>query len=322
MTQLLADVLSDPSFSAGLRPGVVALGVSMLIALIWRAAGDGLPPVAGLLLGTAVIFGLAGTGRLPDGLVLGLAALGIGGLVAEALGTKPLVLAGLAAPGAYVIVTQAELVDVVWVQVLLGSAIVLGSVLLTDFDTRWAEEGAGPVLVAISAAAIWATVPDTEQALVLLGAAIPLGLLGWPRAIAALGPSGSCVVVGLLAWTGAAGGADRLSSIIGATASLGLLLVEPLSLWFAKVRGGPFVRVAGRWWAVFPLAATHVMLVLVAGRYAGVQRTVTVAAWIAATTLGVALIVAVLAGRRLDREFEPFGRRKRSAFLKRSRRWA
>jgi len=307
MSQLLADVLRHPSFSAGLRPGVLALGVGLLVALVWRAAGDELPPVAGLLLGSAAIFGLASSGRLPDGLVLGLAALGVGGLLAEALGTKPLVLAGFAVPGAYVLVAHAELVDVVWVRLLVGGAIVLGSVLLTDFDARWAEQGAGPVLIAISGAAIWAIVPDTEQALVLLGAAIPLCLLGWPRAVAAIGPGGSCVAVGVLAWTGAAGGADRLSSIIGATASLGLFFVEPLSLWFAKVRSGPFVRVAGQWWAVFPLATAHVMLVLVAGRFAGVQRTVAVAAWVAATALGAAVIVAALVGRRLDREFEPFG---------------
>lgn len=300
MTRTLVNALRTPAFSAGLRPGLVALAVALVLAVSWRTTGGcesspSLPPVVGLLLAAAVMFGLASIGRLSDGLVLGLAVLGIGGLLADVLEARPLVLAVLVAPGAWILAVDAGLVDVVWVQFLVGAATVAGSVLVTDFDARWADQGAGPVLVALTASAVWATVPDTEQALVLLGAALPLVLLGWPRVVASLGPGGSSVIAGLIAWTAAAGGAGRLSSIIGGIGSLGLFVVEPLSNWLTQLRGGSFGRMEGRRSALVPLASTHLVLVFVASRYAGLQRTVSVAAWIAGVALCGGVLLGVLA---------------------------
>ncbi len=299
------DALRAPAFADGLRPGLIALAVGLIAALAWRATGESAhPPVVGLLLGAAVLFGLSSTGWLPDGLVVGLSALGIAGLVAEVNRTRPLVLAVLAVPGAWVVVAQGGLVEVGWVQLLVGAAIVAGSVALADLDARWADEGAGPVLVAVTAAAIWATVPETQQALVLLGASVPLCLLGWPRVAGALGAGGSCVVVGLLAWTGAVGGATRLSSVIGAIGCLGLLLVEPLWHRLAGVPDGPLDRLWGRWWAVLVLAFLHLAVALTAGTYAGQQRTIAVAGWITATALAGTLLAGAVAGRRMNRELE------------------
>ena len=86
------------------------------------------------------------------------------------------------------------------------------AVVLADFDVRWRHRGLGPVLLPVSLLGVYATVPDTEMALVALGAALPLSLLGWPVALASWGRAGAWAVAGSLVWVTASGGVGRASS--------------------------------------------------------------------------------------------------------------
>lgn len=302
------DALNRPEFRAGLWAGIVAFGVGLVVTLAWRSSGDrGAVPVGGLLLSAAVVVGLAETGRLPNTLVLGVAALAMAGLMADARDARPLTLAALLVPGAVLVATGGNLPPDPWLRGVVAVGIVAGAVLLSDFDTRWADWGAGPVLVPITAGGILVTVPDTEQALVLLGAALPLALLGWPLIKVSLGRSGSSAIVGLLVWTAAMGGYHRQSAVIGGIGSLGLLAVEPAAGWLAGRAGHPFDRLSGRPWAVVLMAAVHLGLVLLVSRLAGLQDSLRLGAVITVTVLAGAITAGAVATRRVGRELRRSG---------------
>jgi hypothetical protein len=59
------------------------------------------------------------------------------------------------------------------------------------------------VLLAITLVGLFYTVPDTGDAVVLLGVALPVAALGWPWVVARLGAGGSFAIAGLLAWVAA-----------------------------------------------------------------------------------------------------------------------
>src|SRR5919197_649783 len=97
----------------------------------------------------------------------------------------------------------------------VAAAALVAGVLLADFDRGWRRPGLALPLLAVSTAGVYATVPDVEAALVVLGAALPFCLLGWPGPLAlarrgrrppSLGAAGALATAGLLAWTVASGG--------------------------------------------------------------------------------------------------------------------
>jgi len=177
-----------------------------------------------------------------------------------------------------------------------GAAVVAAGALLADFDRR-RRDGLALPLWALSVAGVWATVPDVESAVVVLGAALPPALLGWPSPLArnglvCLGVAGSLASAGLLVWVVATDGAGRPGSMVGGLACLGVLGVEPLARRLGgRGPGGPPLPAAA-------LLAAHLVLVAVASRVVGRRETVAQALPLAAAVLVVALVVAVAALRR------------------------
>ena len=157
--------------------------------------------------------------------------------------------------------------------------------LVADVDRRTARLGLGPLLFAVSVGGVYATVPDTEQALVLLGVAAPVALLGWPLRRAVLGPAGSPTAVAVLAWSAAVGGVGRPSSIVGAVGCLGLFVVGPLSRRSVRT-SAPVV------------VAAHALLVLVSVLFAGLRPTVRGAVAVVLLELVVGVAVWGAAPRR------------------------
>jgi hypothetical protein len=260
--------------------------------------------VAGLLYAAAFAVALSRTFGLPGGLALGLVALAAAGAVSGQRVPGPLAPL-LAVPGAWLVVARSGLALEQWARLLVGASIVLGGWLVADFDARWRRRGLGPVLLAISVAGVYVTVPDTEQALVALGVALPVALLGWPWPLASLGRAGAYAATGALLWVVAAGSGGRGSAVVGGVACLGLLAVEPLARlldprresvleWLPPGRGG-----------VVAAALPHLGLVYLAARVAGLRPTVAPAVAIAslafcATTL--LALVATAARRRAGRQ--------------------
>ncbi len=141
------------------------------------------------------------------------------------------------------------------------------------------------------------TVPDTEHALVLLGAALPLALSSWPVPLARLGSGGAYAATGLLAWTAAIDGVARPASIVGGICSLGLLVAEPVGRLIGPTgprpgarRPSPIDRLANTWAAALWIGVAQACIVLVTSRVVGLRDEV----WPAvAISVVVLTIVAV-----------------------------
>jgi hypothetical protein len=266
-------------FVASVGFGLIAGGA----ALILRRSTP--LPIGGLLFAAA---GAAGLGRfvgLPRGLIFGLIALAGAGLVVELLRLPRLAAFALAVPGAWLLAYQAELVEVGWIRALVGIAIAAGLILMSDFERVSRKQNLGLPLLAITAAGIYLTVPDTEQAVAIMGAAMLVAALGLIRPVVSLGVAGSYVATGLLAWTIAAGGFGRPASILGGLACFGLFWVEPLTRFISR-RATLLVSI--------PVAVTaHSILVLIASRVVGRGTRVPQALLLSAAELVIAAAIGV-----------------------------
>jgi hypothetical protein len=196
-----------------------------------------------------------------------------------------------------------------WPALVLLTAAVAAA--LAAFDRRWSRAGLLPGLLAVTAAGVWATVPDVEAALVLLGATLPLVLLGRPGPLAgrapgavAFGTAGSLAVAAVLVWTVATGGAARPGSVVGGLTCLGLLATEPAVRLLDPRRRGPLDPLEGRPRLAWAALAAQLVLVALAARVAGRPERPGPALALAALELGL----AVAAGTVLAR-WRPAGRR-------------
>lgn len=289
-----------PDLARGLFAGLLALLVVWLCGAAWRRDGREPFPVAGLALVGASLAAMSGKLLLSSELVVGLALLVGAGLFADLHPRLRRFLPLLAFPGAVVICGSGELVGTGWVRVLVAVAIVAGGPLVAAFDHRWRHQGYGPVLFAVTVAGAYATVPETGRLVVVLGVAAALSLAGWPIPVASLGSAGSLVVTGLLVWTSATGGLERPSSIVGASACLGLLVVEPVGRALVRSGASALDSLPDRWWSCAVVAGAQAVVVAVASRAAGLQVETGRAVVIAVVDLLVtlALVVALGANRR------------------------
>jgi hypothetical protein len=284
---------TDAAFGAGLVVGGAALLVGVVAGLAWRtrrALSEPLP-VAGLLMAGAAVVVLARVDQLGDGLVLGILALAGAGLVADVVPGCRRFLPLLALPGAWIVATGTEATQP-WAPLVLGATVALGGALVESFDRHWSVRPLGPSLVVASFVGVFVTVPETREALPVLGAVLPLALLGWPVNLASLGAGGSLAATGLLAWTVAQGGTFRDSAMVGGLACLGLLLTEPFGRLLLRRRrlSGHRYRVG----TVLAILAVHVVVVLLAARVAGLRDDLGSAVTLAGVTLALALAAAVV----------------------------
>ena len=292
--QAVDALLTSPQFAAGWWCGVVAFGAGVAAAVVHRSRSRPAPvPMLGLLFGGAVLLAVGMTLGWPAGLALGLLVLAGAGVAGSWMGVGPLLSMLLAVPGAWLVVFRGAPPLAGWLRLLTMTAVVAGGWLLADVDRRWGRAGFVPVLLAVSVAGVYATVPDTEQALAALGVALPLALLGWPRPLASLGQGGAYVAAGTLVWVVSAGGVGRASSVIGGVACLGLLVVEPLARGLHPDRRSVVDCLPSGRWGPPAVTTLHLSLVYPAARVVGLRPSVTQAAILAGVGLAGAVLVAL-----------------------------
>jgi hypothetical protein len=145
---------------------------------------------------------------------------------------------------------------------------------------------------------------------------VPLVLLAWPYAVAALGPGGAYAAVALLLWVVPIDGIGRPGAIVGAIGAFGLLLAEPLgrALVPSLERRFPLPRRTikqPRAWYV----GAQLALALYASRVAGMVDDAIVAALLLVPALAAGLafgVLLVLPERRKRRRRRRNGSRSRA----------
>ncbi|MDP8959772.1 MAG: hypothetical protein M3N51_11435 [Actinomycetota bacterium] len=292
MSDSTLDVLLEPGFLTGLRFGFLAVATLWLAGLGWQRWRGRPVPGAGLLLSGAALLALPLERLVPVSLLLALAVLALGGAVWSLLPPVPLIGLVMAAPGAWLVAFQPDM-GTRWMRWFLFGAIVVAAPLVADFQRRHGDRALGSPLLALSVVGIFFTVPDTEEAAVLLGAALPFTLLAWPRPVASLGSAGSFAVVGLLAWVIALGGQARPGALVGAVASLGLLVAEPAGRWLAGKRHSLLDSLGPGVEGALVVGSAQLVLVFLTARVAGAQEGMWEASLIAGPLLIISAILTV-----------------------------
>jgi hypothetical protein len=238
-------------------------------------------------------------------LTVAVVLLAAGGLVADLARLPMAARLVLGVPGAIVLVQKTALPDPTWARVFAGVLAVVGGTLIADFDRRHAANGLGPVLATVTVVGLYENVPDPDFALLIVGAALPLVLLGWPVPLFRLGGSGSAGLMGLFAWADAVGGRGNLSAVIAGAACLGLLAVEPVSRLLHRNRGTILDSMPRRWWVPVIVAAVQLALCAAATRIASPPRTPAKAALIAGVALALAVAVLTISSAIASRSRRP-----------------
>jgi hypothetical protein len=288
-------------FLRGLAAGVAALAVTLIVAAVAGRlrAGGYLAPVVGLPM-TAAALVAVGPSRAPTaGGLIGL----IGATAATAVPWSPVgrrmpVVSSLllAAPFAWLLAIEATQVG--WVRAVVTVGATVGSVAAGRTDVEWASTGITPTLYAVSAAGVFAAVPNTKAAAALLGVSVPAAAAGWPLGRARLGRAGAASVAALLVWVAAVGSWGREPAILGAVACLGLLVTLPAGRWLAasctpRQRPSRLQPNVG----VLSALAAHTAVVAMASRVAGISSELRVAAPVASVAVLAALVVSTMLER-------------------------
>ena len=281
---------TEAAFRNGFVLGIGALIIGFVVAAAWRTRRAGPCPVAGLLLAAAGAAAIVQAQRPVPGLVPGILALGVGGALVDVVPRLRPLLPLLALPGAWLVATGVE-AQQPWLPLVLAAAVAGGGALVADFDARWSAMPIAPGLMVVSLAGVFVTVPETKEALPVVGAALPLALLGWPAKLACLGAGGAMAATGLLAWTVGQGGTFRVTAIVGGLACLGMLVAEPLGRMLRADRSGR--RLPRTLGVVVAVAGAHLVVVFVVARVAGVREELPLALGITLVTLAAATGFAV-----------------------------
>jgi hypothetical protein len=246
-----------------------------------------------MLLVAVALVAMAIVGSVPWELVAG--AIGVTAAVdLVAVAGRPAWLRAVAAlPFAAIIATADGLPDDRWFPAVVAVAIAGGGALAASTDAIWRTEAVGPVLVAITAAGIYAAVPDTEHALAVLGVALWFAAMAWPWPILRLGPGGAAGSVSLLVWGAAYGSRGRPAALIGAVACLALLAALPVGARLGAELPSLVDGLAPRLRVVI-VATVHLAVVLLAARTAGLQSSVGTAIAFSIPPVGIALVVSTV----------------------------
>lgn len=263
-------------FAWGLGAGAIALLAAVGTAVARRTrTGGRLVPCTGVLMVVGALVAIRPTRTLGPEVVVGLAGVSAAGALAEGrrrVATAQSLAAALlvAVPFAWLLAIDAS--STLWVRAVVVVGAAGGAVAAARTDTTWTPSGLPPVLFAVSAAGVFAAVPDTEQAGALLGASVPGALVGWPVGRARLGGAGAAGAVAVLVWVAALGALGRPVAVLGAVACIGLLAALSIGPWLADRWAIRILRPAARPLAP-PLLAlgVHTLVVAVAARVAGVS---------------------------------------------------
>jgi len=298
VSDLLA-LLDTPYFRAGLRLGLAALAAGW--ALRFAIGRDRPPiPVAGVLIAAATLAGLYLTGEQLGPAVPAVIAIAVGVLVAR-FARAPMWVQPLAAfPGAVWLAIGTPATTLSWVRILIAVLVPVAGYLISDFEMRHDKMGLGVIFFALATLGVFAAVPDTEQALILIAASVVVVLLAWPWVAGSLGPEGGYAVVAVFLVVIAAGGEGRPSSIIGSAACLGLLLLEPVIVRIRPSAIKLVTWVRQNWVGAMIASVPQFIVVVLCSRVAARFQTELPAVLVVALVFALASMAGFYGARRVN----------------------
>lgn len=274
-----------------LATGLVGGTVAVAVLLAVRASGRWGDPVpfGGAAVTVAALAAVAWAQPVPLGVVGGVA--GVAAVSALPI-TRRSVTASVALSTPFALLLALDAPATTWIRFAVVAVATVGAALVARADDALRPPGIGLALLAVSAAGVFAAVPDTEEAAALLGASVAVAALGWPAGLFRLGSAGGAGATALVAWVVAIGGRGRTPSIVGGLACLGVLAAAPAvgGLFRAARRAVRHVR---------PVAVlgVHAVAVAVASRGAGIRRELPVAVALAVLSAAIAVVGALALGR-------------------------
>lgn len=258
------EALLTPEFFGGLSLGILVTVVSLASGLVLGRRFVGWFRITGLLISIVSLVALSLISDVRPTLWLGTLLLALAGATLHRLPVRwlaPL----LFAPGAVLVNMAATASSQPWVRWFVALVIVSAAPLVVSFVVTSPIRGCAPVLFSIFVLGVFLTVPDTEEALVLLGIAVPPAFSALLRKPALIGPAGAGSLVGVSLWVISQGAVGRPASVIPATACLGLLLVEPsIAGLSARFRGQSSTRSSSDFSPLAPIVVQLVLVVAIA----------------------------------------------------------
>ncbi len=291
------DAIWGTELLTGLAFGAAALVLAWVSGLFLRGRRGCPARIGGILLTLAALLALPVAASVPPGLWWGLGLLVVGGLAMQTWPALAPFGPVVALPGAWLVGMEAVLPGEGWARWFVVFVIVVGAPFVARFATHPVTGAWTPVMFALFSIGIFLTVPDTEEALVLLGVSLPMAIPSLPGSPSRFGVAGTYAGAAVALWVIVQGGAGRPAAIIGATACLGLLLTDPVARLLSPDHGSILDRLPQCWGGLAVASFVQLVLVLAVARTAGLATSVARAALIAAVFL--VLEVGVLAvGRR------------------------
>ena len=242
-------------------------------------------PIAGLAIVAGTLLAIAARRSVPGELLVAIVGIGaVCGIGRARLAPGPATLC--AVPFALLLASTLD-DQPGWLRVIVVVVASAGAVAVAETDELWRETGVTPLLLAISAVAIYLAVPDTEETAALLGVVLPVALLGWPLRAASLGRAGGGAATALVVWIVATDGRAAPPAVLGGLACLALLL--GLAPGHAR-RPAPATRAGRSVEIVLAVVVIHGFLALVAARIGAAHADLTRAVVVASFVVGASCL--------------------------------
>jgi hypothetical protein len=275
-------------FRTGFVIGLLTLVVGFITGRLWQRFWGIPAPVLGALWAVGVIVAFSVVAQWDPVMIAGLGLLAVAGILFDSFHRVPWMRVLAAGPGAWLVTRQyaeSQLSgSILWVMLAI---VMIAAPLTVSSDRKLVPAGLGVLLWGITLGGVYGTLPDTEDALVMVGVVAPLAFLA-PFNLGRLGAIGGYTSVGLLVWVTGQGGVGRPASIIGALACLGVFLLIPA------------VRLVGKSPGWRELSLVHLAAVFSSSRVAGLRTDLLEAAGIALVTLAVSYFALLLFSPKPD----------------------
>jgi hypothetical protein len=305
----LLGLLETAFFRNGLRLGIVALATGWALRFVVGRFRPPLP-IFGLFLTVVTVAALYLTTQPLGPTVPALLVIVVAVLAARLLHAPRWVQPLAALPGAAWLAFGAPVTEFLWVRILMVVLIPVAGFLIGEFERRHDRLGLGVIFFTLAVLGMFSAVPDTEQALTIGAAAVPLTLLAWPKVAASVGTEGAYAAVAIFLFVTAEGGGARPPSIVGSAACLGFLLLEPLIVALRPKALDLMAGIRRNWLGAVLASIPQFVLVVVcsriAARFSAMLPAVIIILVAYALAIGVALYAVSRAPERAEIAPSPF----------------